>query len=133
MVPAKAPTKGSMKAGVISKVSENALRNTRLKVDWIWMEPGKTMAFLKARWKSKASLKVTTKVEPKDAGSLPNSSEKVQTRVQTTEAVSPPQVSVRGVISKVSEKAWRNASLKANWSSMEPGKTMAFLTACWKS
>jgi hypothetical protein len=50
-VSAKALAKEPMKAGLTLKVSEKASRNARLKVKWIVIEPGKTMAFLKACWK----------------------------------------------------------------------------------
>ncbi len=60
MVPAKAPTKGSLKAGLTSKVSEKASRNARLKAKWIPMEPAKTMAFVTARWKPTVPLKAPT-------------------------------------------------------------------------
>jgi hypothetical protein len=71
MVAAKVPTKGSLKGGLTWTVSEKASRNERLKADWISMGPAKTMAFQKARWKSKVSLKASTKAGQKEARSLP--------------------------------------------------------------
>jgi hypothetical protein len=60
-VSAKAQTKGSLRAGLTSKVIEKASRKAALKADLIWMVPEKTMAFLKACWKSKVSLKEPTR------------------------------------------------------------------------
>jgi hypothetical protein len=52
------------------------------------MEPGKMMTFLKARWKSTASVKAPTKAEPTEAVSRPMASEKVRTMAEPTEAES---------------------------------------------
>jgi hypothetical protein len=114
IVSAKAPTKTSLKAGLTSMVSEKASRNERLKADWISMGPEKMMAFLKARWKSKVSLKAPTKAGPKEAVNLLIGFEKVQKMAEPTEAESPPSVSAKAptkgslkadLTSTVSEKA----------------------------
>jgi hypothetical protein len=141
-VAAKAPTKGSLKAGLTSMVFEKASRNERLRADWISMGPEKMMAFLKARWKSKVSLKAPTKAGPKEAANLLIGFEKVQKMAEPTEAESPPMVAAKaqtkgslkaGLTSKVTVKASRNERLKVDWISMGPAKTMASLKARWKS
>jgi hypothetical protein len=77
-------------------VSEKASWNERLKADWISMGHEKTMAFLKARWKSKEAEKAPTKAGSKEPGSLPICSEKVQTmaleKPMSTEAQIPSMV-----------------------------------------
>ncbi len=94
-VTAKARTKGPLKAARTSTVSEKASRNERPKADSISMGPEKMMAFLKARWKLKESVKAPTKAGPTDAEYLPTGSEKVQTMAETTEAENPPKVSAK--------------------------------------
>ncbi len=78
-VSAKAQTKGSLKVGLTPMVSRKASRNERPKADSISTGPEKMMAFLKARWKLKESVKAPTKAGPTDAEYLPTGSEKVQT------------------------------------------------------
>jgi hypothetical protein len=107
------------------------------------------MAFLKARSKSKVSQKAPTKAAPKEAESPPMGSEMVQTMAEMKEAESSPKVSAKAQTKclkgrkkgslkvartlTVSEKASKKEPMKAALISMGPGKTMAFLTASWKS
>jgi hypothetical protein len=60
-VSSKAQTKGSLKAGKTLTVPEKASRNEMLKANWKWMGPEKVMAFLKAPWKPKVSVKAPMK------------------------------------------------------------------------
>ncbi len=62
------------------------------------------MAFQKAPWKSKVSVKVAPKAAPTEPGSLPMGSEKVQTMAEPTETENE---------QKVSAKAQTKGSLKA--------------------
>ena len=70
---------GSFIVGLTATVRQQASRIGRPREVWIRKGPEKMMAFLKARWKLKESVKAPTKAGPTDAEYLPTGSEKVQT------------------------------------------------------
>jgi hypothetical protein len=89
-LPAKAQTRGFLKAARTSTVPAKALRKEPLKADRNAMEPGKMMALMKAPWKWTVSVKDQTKAGPTELASRPMASQEVWTWAEPTEIESGP-------------------------------------------